>query len=106
MLRRPVVWSIAQGNPYVAPWESTEFVAETRNLLAGIDNLREVNVGSGDPNASGDGPDVTLLLALPDGLNADQVHTLIDKVQARVTGNDLVASRIDALTLTLIQRTV
>ena len=106
VLRRPIVWSIAQGIPYVAPWESTEFVAETRSLLANIDNLVEIGVVPGDSNATGDGPDVALVLGLVDGLDAGQVHTLIDKVQALVTGKDLVASRIDALTLTLIQRTV
>lgn len=105
-LRRPVVWSIAQGNPYVAPWESTKFVTETRSLLAGIDNLLEVGVGPGDPNATGDGPDVTLLLALPDGLNADQVHTLIAAVQDRISGNDLFVSEVDALTLTLSKRAI
>jgi len=106
VLRRPIVWSIAQGNPYTAPWESTKFVTETRDLLAGIDNLLEVNVGSGDPNASGDGPDVTLLLALPDGMNADQVHTLIAAVQDRIAGNDLFVSEVDALTLTLSKRAI
>jgi hypothetical protein len=104
VLRRPVVWSIAQGNPYIAPWESVEFLAETRDLLAGIDNLLEIGVASGDPNASGDGPDVTLLLALPDGLNADQVHTLIAAVQDRISGNDLFVNRVDALTLTLSKK--
>jgi hypothetical protein len=104
VLRRPVVWSIAQGNPYIAPWESVEFLAETRKLLAGIRNLLEVNVGSGDSNATGDGPDVTLLLALPDGLNAEQVHTLINAVQDRIVGNDLLVSEVDALTLTLSKK--
>ena len=106
VLRRPIVWSIAQGNPYIAPWESTKFVTETRDLLAGIDHLLEVNVGPGDPNATGDGPDVTLLLVLPDGLNADQVHTLIAAVQARISGNDLFVSEVDALTLTLSKRAI
>lgn len=104
VLRRPVVWSIAQGNRYIAPWESTEFVSETRDLLAGIDDLIEIGVLPGDPNATGDGPDVTLVLALPDGLKADQVHTLIAAVQDRIAGNDLFASEVDALTLTLSKR--
>ena len=104
VLRRPVVWSIAQGNAYVAPWESAQFLAETRNLLAGIDNLVEVDVGPGDPHATGDGPDVTLLLALPEGLSADQVHTLIAAVQDRISGNDLFVNRVDALTLTLSKK--
>jgi len=101
VLRRPVVWSIAQGNPYTAPWESSEFLAETRNLLAGIDNLVEVGVGPGDPNATGDGPDVTLILGLVDGLDADRVQTLVAEVQARISNNDTFVNHVDALALSL-----
>jgi hypothetical protein len=104
VLRRPVVWSIAQGNRYIAPWESTEFVSETRDLLAGIDDLIEIGVLPGDPNATGDGPDVTLSLGLIDGLDTEEVHTLIAEIQARVSGSDLFTSRVDALALTLSKR--
>jgi hypothetical protein len=104
VLRRPVVWSIAQGNSYSAPWESTEFVTETRSLLAGIDNLLEIGVAPGDSNANGDGPDVTLLLVLPDGLNTDQVEALITEVQGRISGNDLFVTGVDTLTVTLSRR--
>ena len=104
VLRRPVVWSIAQGNPYIAPWESTKFVTETRNLLSGIDNLLEIGVAPGDPNATGEGPDVTLSLGLIDGLDTEEVHTLIAEIQARVSGSDLFTSRVDALALTLSKR--
>ena len=106
VLRRPIVWSIAQGNPYLAPWESADFAAKTTQLLDGIDNLIEVGVGTGDPRATGVGPDVTLILGLIDGLNAEQVHTLIAAVQARVSGTDSFTAGIDALTLTLSQQSV
>ena len=104
VLRRPVVWAIAQDNPYVAPWESAEFVEGTRKLLAGIDNLVDIAVAPGDPNATGDGPDVTLILGLITGLDANQVHALTTEVQARVSGNELFVSQVDALTLTLSKK--
>lgn len=106
VLRRPVVWSIAQGNPYNAPWESIDFVAEARSLLAGIDNLVDVGVEPGDPNATGDGPDVTLFLGLIDGLDPDQVQAVINAVQDRISRNDVFVNQVDALTLTLRKQPV
>lgn len=104
VLRRPVVWSIAQGHLYSAPWESTEFLKDVRKLLSNIDHLLDVGVESGDPTASGDGPDVTLVLVLADGLNAEQIETLVAEIQARISGNDRFISEVDALTLTLSKR--
>ena len=106
VLRRPVVWSIAQGNPYIAPWESTEFVSDTRDLLGDIANLNEIGVAPGDPNATGEGPDVTLFLGLVDGLDADQVHTLVTTVHERISGSEPFIHAVDALTLTLSNRAV
>lgn len=101
VIRRPVVWAVAQGTDYVAPWESPEFVADTRAMLSGIPNLVEIGVAPGDPPATGDGPDVALLLGLVDGLGADDVRAVVTAVHERVSGNDQFTLRVDALALTL-----
>jgi hypothetical protein len=101
VLRRPVVWSIAQGNPYRAPWESTDFVAEVRELVAGIPNLSEVGVAPADPRATGDGPDVALFLGLPEGLTPDEVRDVVTEIHSRVSTTESFVNRVDALTLTL-----
>ena len=100
VLRRPVVWSIAQGADYRAPWESPEFVADTRDLLGDIANLNEIGVASGDPGSTGAGSDVTLGLFVAAGLAPEVIRAVIDSVQARVSASDLFTSRVDALTLT------
>jgi hypothetical protein len=100
VLRRPVVWSIAQGTDYRAPWESPEFVADTRDLLGDIANLNEIGVAPGDPGSTGAGSDVTLGLFVAAGLAPEVIRAVIDSVQARVSASDLFTSRVDALTLT------
>jgi hypothetical protein len=95
------VWAVAQGNTYIAPWESVDFVAETRTLLDGIPNLIEVGVAPGDPAATGEGPDVALFLGLPEGLIPDEVRAVVTEVHARVSQTELFITRVDALTLTL-----
>jgi hypothetical protein len=102
VLRRPVVWSIAQGADYRAPWESPEFVADTRDLLGDITNLIEIGVASGDPGSTGSGSDVTLVLSVAAGLAPEVVRAVIYSVHARVSGSELFMSRVDALTLTRI----
>jgi hypothetical protein len=100
VLRRPVVWSMAQGLDYRAPWESPEFVAATRDLLADVPNLDDVTVAAGDPGSTGAGSDVTLGLSVAAGLAPDVVRAVIDSVQSCVSVSDLFTSRVDALTLT------
>ncbi len=104
VLRRPVVWSIAQGDLYRAPWESSEFLSNVRKVLSGVDHLRDVGVESGDPTASGDGPEVTLLLVLADGLTTDQIQTLVAEIQGRFSGDELLVNQVDSLALTLTKK--
>ena len=102
VLRRPVVWAMAQGGDYLAPWESTEFRANTLALLADVEYLDDVTLSAGDPRSTGDGPDVTLSLTVHSGLEPAAIRALIDEVHARVSGSELFMSRVDALTLTRI----
>jgi len=102
VLRRPVVWAMAQGGDYLAPWESTEFRANTLALLADVEYLHDVTLSAGDPRSTGDGPDVTLSLTVHSGLEPAAIRALIDEVHARVSASELFMSRVDALTLTRI----
>lgn len=101
VLRRPAVWAMAKGETFLAPWESAEFVASTRALLAGIDNLVEVGVAPGDIRATGEGPDLALFLGLTDGLDADAVRAVVTAVHERVSVSESFRDRVDALTLTI-----
>lgn len=100
VIRRPALWAMAQGVDYRAPWESPDFLTETRALLAGVEHLDDVTVSAGDPRSTGDGPDVTLSLTVRSGLEPAVVRAVIDAVQARVSGSELFTSGVDALTLT------
>lgn len=101
VIRRPAVWAMAQGVDYLAPWESAEFRAKTRALLADVEHLDEVTLSAGDPRSTGDGSDVSLSLTIVAELDPETVRAVIDEVQARVSGSELFTSQVDALTLTL-----
>lgn len=101
VLRRPAVWAMAQGVDYLAPWESPDFLTETRVLLADVEHLDDVTVIAGDPRSTGAGSDVSLSLTIVADLDPEAVRAVIDQVQARVSGSELFTSQVDALTLTL-----
>ncbi len=102
VLRRPAVWAMAQGVDYLAPWESPDFLTETRLLLGDVPNLDDVTLSAGDPRSTGAGSDVSLSLTIVANLDTEAVRAVIDEVQARVSGSELFTSRVDALTLTRI----
>lgn len=101
VIRRPALWAMAQGSDYLAPWESPEFLAETRALLAGVANLDGVAVTAGDPHSTGDGADVNLVLAVPAGLNPDVVRAVLAAVQQDIAWDDNWRQHVDALVLTV-----
>ncbi len=101
VIRRPAVWAMAQGVDYLAPWESPNFLTETRVLLADVEHLDDVTVIAGDPRSTGAGSDVSLSLTIVADLDPEAVRAVIDQVQARVSGSELFTSQVDALTLTL-----
>lgn len=106
VVRRPALWAMAQGETFNAPWESAEFLEETRALLAGIAHIDDVTLSAGDPRSTGDGPDVTLSFTVVSGLVPAAVSTLTEAVRERVSGSDTFTSRVDALALILRGRTI
>lgn len=101
VLRRPVVWAIAQGHPVVMPWESAELLDDLREALSGIDNLRDVAVVAGDPTASGNGPELRIVLTLPAGLDQSVVGGLLADVQRRLASIERLAAAADSIEIKL-----
>lgn len=102
VIRRPAVWAIAKGETYIACWESIDFLAQARELLAGIPDLAGVRIQSADPAATGNGPDVALVLELPEGLTDDDVRATVGAVHARVSVSESFREAVDALTISLV----
>lgn len=101
VLRRPVLWAIAKGESYRACWEDDDFAAFAQTLLEAIDGLEGVRVIVVDDEATGDGPDVALVVALSEGLTSDEVHITLTEVQRRISESDAFRSAVDSLLITV-----
>ena len=104
VIRRPALWAVAQGADYLAPWESPDFLAETRALLAGVEHLDDVTVSAADPRSTGDNADVNLILTVPVGLDPDAVRAVLAAAQQKIAGDDNFRQHVDALVLTVAGR--
>ena len=104
VLRRPVVWSIAQGNPVIGAWESVGLATELREALAGIDNLLGIDLTPGDPTASGNGPELRLVISLPAGLDESSVKALLTEVHQRAAASETLVNSADSVEIQLLAR--
>lgn len=104
VLRRPVVWAIAQGHPVVMAWESVELLDDLRESLSGIDNLHDVALAAGDLTASGNGPELRIVLTLPAGLEQSVVGGLLAEVQQRLSSIESLATSADSVEIKLTSR--
>ncbi|MFB2582075.1 SseB family protein [Herbiconiux sp. P15] len=100
-LRRPAVWALAQGEPWIpAPRDpdvidAFEFAARDEPAVAGI------RLVDGDPEARLQGHEVIAVLALVPGLDQQSLDTLMARLQHQWAADPLIASRVDSLAIRL-----
>lgn len=96
-LRRPAVWALAQGEPWLpAPRDpdvvdAFEFATRDEPAVGGI------RVVGGDPEARLRGPEVIAVLALVPGLDQPALDALIVRLQNRWAASPVIAERVDSL---------
>jgi hypothetical protein len=96
VLPRPALWALAQGRPWLPPERDAEVVDAVGAAVEGVDQVAGVRL------AGGAGGDLTVVLAVRPGLDADQLSALLDAVRARLAGAEVLAERVDALALTVV----
>jgi hypothetical protein len=100
-LRRPAVWALAQGEPWIpAPADpdvvdAFEFAVHVEPAIAGI------RIAPGDPGARLAGPEVLAVLALVPGLDQPALDALVARVRQRWAGSPVIAERVDSLGIRL-----
>jgi len=101
VLRRPVVWAIAQGNPFVGAWESAELLTELKTALADVDAVLDIAFEPGDPTVTGTGPDLRIVITLRAGLDEPAVKAVLAQVQRPVAASETLNAATDSVELQL-----
>jgi hypothetical protein len=102
VIRRPALWSIAQSLRWIPshadPEVANAFVASAKTEPAVV----AITLTAGDPDATLQGPELVVQLALQPGLDQEALTELLERVQSRWASSELIAARVDSLAVKLV----
>ncbi|MGO4534017.1 SseB family protein [Leifsonia sp. 2MCAF36] len=102
VLRRPAVWAVAQGTPWV-PCHRDPAVAEAfRASIASELGVHGVALLSGDPLSRLAGEELVVRLALAAGLTREELDAILARLAQRWAADDVIATRVDSLRVQLV----
>ena len=101
VLRRPAVWALGQGRPWRPSFEDEEVAAVFDASIGRELAVHRVRLESGDPGARLVGPELAVVLELAEGLTQEELDAVLARLAARWAADDVIATRVDSLTVRL-----
>jgi hypothetical protein len=96
VVRRPVLWALAQGRPWLPPAQDPDVLEAVEHALAGL--------GVDLACAPGLGGDLRLRMGVPPGLDAGRLSGLLADVQGRLAASEVLAERVEGLELDVVEK--
>ena len=103
VVRRPAVWAIAQGEPWIPSWQSVDVRAALLESIATELAVVDVELEQGDPTARLRGPELVVRLELLGGLDQLELDAVLARLARRWAANDSIAVLVDSLTVKLVR---
>ena len=101
-IRRPAVWALAQSGPWLPSYLDPEVLNAFLDATALEPTILAVLLAPGDPDARLAGPELVVQLNLQPGLDRASLDALLARLQQRWAASDLIAARVDSLTVKLL----
>ena len=102
-LRRPAVWALARGQAWVPSFQDDAVLAAFRAGAADEPAVRGIALQDGDPDGRLTAPELVVQLELEAGLDAPARTALLGRLSAAWSTSELIAERVDSLTLKLVR---
>ncbi|MEC5168331.1 SseB family protein [Glaciihabitans sp. GrIS 2.15] len=100
-IRRPALWAIAQSQAWIPSYLDLEILGQFRNSAAFEPTVESVSLEPGDPDARLEGPELVVHLTLTPGLAVTELNAMLERLQARWTASEIIATRVDSLRVQL-----
>ncbi|NLT27238.1 MAG: SseB family protein [Microbacteriaceae bacterium] len=99
VVRRPAVWAIAQGEPYLEPWRDPRVVDRARAELEAEPRLAGLDLRPGDPRCRFAGPELVVVLLVADDLEPEAQQAVVAGVRERLGADAALVPLVDSLAL-------
>ena len=100
-IRRPALWAMAQEQPWIPCYLDEAVLDAFAESALGEDDVRTVALAPGDPDSRLAGPELLVVLTLAPGLEQLALDALLARLQERWSANEVIAERVDSMTLRL-----
>jgi hypothetical protein len=102
-IRRPALWALAQGHSWVPSYADESVLSAFMDAADGEEEILLIQLAPGDPEAQLAGPELIVQISLADGLDQLHLTALIDRLQKRWAASEVIATRVDSMTLRLVR---
>jgi hypothetical protein len=100
-IRRPALWALAQHKPWQPSYLDEQVLEEFMDAAEGEEAIVAIQLAPGDPDARLAGPELLVQLSLVDGLDEIALADLLGREQDRWSSSELIAERVDSMTVKL-----
>ncbi|ODA89722.1 hypothetical protein ATY41_04440 [Leifsonia xyli subsp. xyli] len=101
VLRRPAVWALAQGRPWLPSHRDPAVVEAFRTSIGSELGVLDVRLTSGDPDHRLRGEELLVRLELTGGLTEKELDVLLARLAQRWAADEAIATRVDSLRVQL-----
>jgi hypothetical protein len=91
LVRRPLVWALAQGRPWIPAARDPDVVGAVDAAADGVPGVHSVGCEAGDRG------DLAVLLAVRPGLDGDGLSAVVGVFRDRLAASELLAERVEGL---------
>jgi hypothetical protein len=105
VIRRPTVDAIAQSLAWVPSHVDPEVSAAFQHSVAGHADVRSITLRSGDPDARGNGDELTVEIVLAPNLEQDDLLLIVNSLADDWATAQIISERVDSLRVQLIPDT-
>lgn len=103
VLRRPAVFALGTGSPWLPPQDDPAVREAFEASIAEEPDAQRISLAGGDPRSRLQAEELVVRLRLRRGLTQDQLRDTVTRISGRWAASPVITGGVDSMTLQLVQ---